>query len=124
MSSTEKNKSHEWLVVSLSTLGLLAIAFASDPFSSETKRQAGSERGWTCERCGRRFSDGYCLECHHVIPTHDGGSDDIENLEILCLEDHADAHEDLGDDDVARAIRGRHDNRSGGRTRDWLERNT
>ena len=33
-----------------------------------------------CERCGRRIG----LEAHHKIPVVKGGTDDIDNLELLC----------------------------------------
>ena len=100
---------------------LLGGLFAS--FPRGIRKQAGRERGWKCEKCGKRYCDCYLLDCHHKNPEHDGGKDDIENLIILCLLCHAEAHKELGDDDVVKSIMGRYKNRSGGRTRDWLAKN-
>ena len=39
------------------------------------------EAGWTCERCGRRGA----LECDHVQPVKNGGSQwERRNLQALC----------------------------------------
>ena len=109
-------------IVSYSSLSLLLGGlFVSFPL--ETRRQAGKERGWVCEKCGKRYCDGHCLECHHKTPEYAGGDDSLDNLEILCLLGHAEAHKELGDDDVVKSIMGRYKNRSGGRTRDWLAKN-
>ena len=34
---------------------------------------------------------------HHVIPQHVGGSDDLENLVLITIEEHAEAHRKLFD---------------------------
>ena len=55
----------------------------------------GKKRGWKCQRCGRRFSEGYRLEAHHKIPSSLGGADTEENMEILCLPCHALRHREI-----------------------------
>ena len=43
------------------------------------------EAGWTCERCGRRGA----LECDHVQPVKNGGSQwERRNLQALCRDCH------------------------------------
>jgi hypothetical protein len=35
------------------------------------------------------------VHSHHIIPKHMGGTDDPENLIVLTIEEHADAHREL-----------------------------
>ncbi len=44
------------------------------------------ERRNRCEKCGAEYTR---LEGHHKIPRHEGGGDDEENLETLCVRCHA-----------------------------------
>jgi hypothetical protein len=57
------------------------------PFSPQVKAQALIACGRSCcicnEFCGTR------IECHHIIPEVDGGSDDFENCIPLCFDCHA-----------------------------------
>lgn len=48
-----------------------------------------------CEGCGRRWDDGYMLYCHHKQPVMEGGSDKLENCEMLCRDCHAKRHQHL-----------------------------
>jgi 5-methylcytosine-specific restriction endonuclease McrA len=32
------------------------------------------------------------IEVHHIIPRKDGGLDDLQNLQVLCAECHAEVH--------------------------------
>ena len=41
---------------------------------------------YTCQSCGATPQDGAKLEIDHIKPIAMGGSDDIENLQILCRE--------------------------------------
>ena len=52
----------------------------------------GKKMGWKCERCGKRWVDGYLMECHHRKPTSSGGKDTYDNMEMLCLWCHHHAH--------------------------------
>lgn len=47
-------------------------------------------RGTNCERCG--YSNTKILNVHHKIRRADGGSNDIENLELICPNCHAEEH--------------------------------
>jgi 5-methylcytosine-specific restriction protein A len=40
---------------------------------------------YTCRCCGRITEQG---QCDHVIPTAEGGSDDLTNLQWLCIPCH------------------------------------
>ena len=46
------------------------------------------ERGHACEWCGY---PGY-IELHHILEVTNGGSDDNDNLLLLCEKHHAKAH--------------------------------
>lgn len=56
-----------------------------------------------CVECG----DDGDLHVHHVIPIYDDESlaTDVENGKTLCVECHAEAHEELGDDHLVELIR-------------------
>lgn len=41
-----------------------------------------------CQKCGRTIG----LEVHHIKPQSEGGSDEIENLQVLCGVCHNDIH--------------------------------
>lgn len=41
----------------------------------------------TCQRCGKV---GVPLECDHVVPLHDGGTNNPDNLQALCSDCHMD----------------------------------
>lgn len=53
-----------------------------------------------CVCCGN--NDPLVLDVHHVIPRHKGGSDNIENLSLLCANCHRKEHNCL--DSVAETI--------------------
>ena len=42
--------------------------------------------GYVCQSCGLR---GQVLECDHVIPLDQGGTDHPDNLQALCVACHA-----------------------------------
>lgn len=55
------------------------------------RRQLGEERGEACERCG--YDELIeILVVHHKARRRDGGTDDLENLELLCPNCHAEEH--------------------------------
>ena len=64
------------------------------------KRRLLKERGNLCEVClwdcsiykSAAFSRITLLQPHHVIPRGKGGTDDDDNLVLLCPNDHALAH--------------------------------
>jgi len=55
----------------------------------------GKEKKWQCEICGRKWKDGFLLEFHHRRPTSAGGTDELENIELLCIFHHWIAHIEL-----------------------------
>ncbi len=52
--------------------------------------------GFKCNKCN--VNDPNVLDVHHLTPRHKGGSDDIDNLELLCANCHRKAH--LNDNSV------------------------
>lgn len=48
-------------------------------------------RDGACVRCG----GGYMLSAHHITPRTEGGPDQPDNLETLCVRCHATEHGDL-----------------------------
>lgn len=50
----------------------------------------------TCEQCGKPFKEARgrdSLVIHHIIPLKDGGTDDLENLMVLCRSCHNKIHD-------------------------------
>lgn len=45
-----------------------------------------------CKNCFNSF-DGVGLQVHHIIPVSNGGSDDYENLILLCHDCHKNVHQ-------------------------------
>jgi len=60
-----------------------------------------------CVKCG----DDDDLHVHHITPIYEDESlaTDVDNGQTLCVECHAAAHEELGDDDLAALIRSKAD---------------
>src|SRR4051812_35602132 len=58
------------------------------------KRLVVKQRGGKCEACGWCPPDEAwtLLNLHHIVPVACGGSDDSENIVLLCPNDHAVAH--------------------------------
>jgi 5-methylcytosine-specific restriction endonuclease McrA len=61
------------------------------------KLKLAKDRGACCERCGE--DNFYVLEVHHVIEKAKGGTDDLDNLELLCGNCHNEHHRGWGDMD-------------------------
>lgn len=52
-------------------------------------REGALERdGYQCVECGAEET----LEVHHIEPTDEGGTDDLENLKTLCRTCHLEEH--------------------------------
>lgn len=49
------------------------------------RQQVFKRDRWQCQDCGLF---GQVLECDHIVPLEDGGSDSIENLQSLCVACH------------------------------------
>lgn len=68
--------------------------------SKEWKQIASNikrERGYTCQHCGWKSYDGRGLNVHHIVPRSRGGSDEPNNLVVLCKECHARIHPHMKD---------------------------
>lgn len=61
------------------------------------KLKLAKERGSCCERCGE--DNFYVLEVHHIVEKAKGGTDDPDNLELLCGNCHNEHHRGWGDMD-------------------------
>lgn len=68
-------------------------------FSPSQRKYMFWRAGAKCEAngCDRTWEDGYMLEAHHIKPLHEGGTDNVTNGEMLCVRDHAKAHERLAE---------------------------
>jgi 5-methylcytosine-specific restriction endonuclease McrA len=52
-------------------------------FAQELERE-GIKRDRACVQCGSTF----LLSAHHIVPRVEGGPDELENLEALCVACH------------------------------------
>lgn len=73
------------------------------PSSSSLKIALAHLRGGVCENC--QYNNFAILNVHHIIEVCNGGSDDLDNLLLLCPNCHAVEHlnsptsEDIFSDD-------------------------
>jgi hypothetical protein len=106
---------------------LILACFEFFGFPSWMRKVKGNQSGWECERCGKRFADGWMIEFHHRLPTSAGGQDTFDNMSCLCQECHYNAHLDLRakglDHPSSAGLVKERLNRTGGRTDKWLKKN-
>ena len=57
------------------------------------KNRLVQERGEKCERCG--YPNTHILVIHHKVQRCYGGTDDLDNLELICPNCHAEIHYDV-----------------------------
>lgn len=55
------------------------------------KRELKLSRGYRCDDCGVKYIPGI-LEIHHRRPIRAGGTDDDDNLAVLCNEGGKNCH--------------------------------
>lgn len=55
---------------------------------SKTRKVVLDRDDNSCRKCGRRAS----IHVHHIVARQDGGSDDPDNLAVLCSACHAEWH--------------------------------
>lgn len=55
--------------------------------SAYRKKQVAASQGWTCAMCKQILDANF--ETDHIIPLHQGGSNDISNLQSLCPNCHS-----------------------------------
>lgn len=58
--------------------------------SKKLKFELALERGGVCEKCGEKNYS--ILQIHHIVQRKDGGSDELDNLELLCPNCHYSHH--------------------------------
>ena len=92
-------------------------------FPKAVRRIAFARANGQCEDCGRKFSEGWQLDCHHKLPHSFGGEDTLDNAVMLCLECHAKRHRALGMHRAVQSIKSRMRMSGGGRTEEWLRKN-
>lgn len=64
-----------------------------------------------CEWCGKKWSDGFMLECDHIVPLSVFGENDISNGQLLCRRCHAKKHMQLAKEAKQRGdMKAYHDN--------------
>lgn len=72
---------------------VLSILWAA--FSKAQRKFLFWQSDAKCENCGSDWYKGHMLEAHHKVPLSDGGSNSVDNGEMLCRPCHADKHESL-----------------------------
>lgn len=76
------------VVLSLSSLVALVYALNS-AFSLGVRKQVGTANHWTCERCGKRFVDGWVVHvCHYDHDKRNPKYDDPTNAWLGCVACH------------------------------------
>jgi len=61
-------------------------------FDEGQRRVIFSRANAQCEECGKKWSDGYMLECDHIVPLSMGGENHTDNGQLLCRRCHARKH--------------------------------
>lgn len=64
-------------------------------FEEWQRKQIFARANARCEHCGKKWSDGYMLECDHIIPLSMGGENETHNGQLLCRRCHARKHMQL-----------------------------
>lgn len=60
----------------------------------EARKDAIKRRdNYTCQDCGIEAGEGTMQDVHHITHLSDGGSNRLDNLELLCIDCHNDRHE-------------------------------
>lgn len=57
---------------------------------TKLKEKIATERGGACEKCG--YENYSILQIHHLVRKAKGGSDELENLQLLCPNCHMQQH--------------------------------
>ncbi|HOU75564.1 MAG TPA: HNH endonuclease signature motif containing protein [Candidatus Dojkabacteria bacterium] len=78
------------LKVGVEIASLAFVAFGA--FSDKVRREIFERDKGTCQRCGRRFKDGWMLQCSHFDHERNEGYDDPENGQLECIRCHMANH--------------------------------
>jgi hypothetical protein len=108
--------------------GLISVAglavLPNLAFSFGVRKQMIIRDNAECVECGKRFNDGWLLDCAHNDHDHSNPDyDNPNNGRVLCLDDHLKHHIKIGDKNGAYLIRKRIEETHGGRTRKWIAEN-
>lgn len=82
---TDLVKDGEWLYVLDSTTPILPEK-STHGISNKVRAEVLHRSGRRCAMCGRSPTDGVKLAIDHRYPRDWGGSDDVDNLEVLCTD--------------------------------------
>lgn len=108
------------LAVAIGLFELSNLAFSLDVRQKMFVRDQGE-----CQACGKRFRDGWLLDCSHDDHDHSKSIyNDVNNGRVLCLDDHLAYHVSIGDKNGEYLIRRRIAETQGGRTREWIKTHT
>lgn len=55
-----------------------------EPISGRTRVNVLERDEYTCQMCGAKVEDGVKLHIDHIIPVSKGGTNEIDNLQVLC----------------------------------------
>jgi 5-methylcytosine-specific restriction endonuclease McrA len=72
-------------------------------FNDRERAQFLALKGGRCAHCRNKIKSGWEWEIDHIIPIADGGTDDDENLQVLCFM----CHSLKTKDDVAEIAKGK-----------------
>ncbi len=70
----------------------LLVLISLGAFTQHQRKDIFKRDGATCQDCGRKWDDGWMLECHHVVPLNCGGSNSASNGILVCRSCHATRH--------------------------------
>lgn len=62
------------------------------PISGVTRQNVLMRDNYTCQICGRTIKDGVSLEIDHRLPVSKGGTNDENNLQVLCSQCNREKH--------------------------------
>lgn len=112
-----------WKETLATVVGVVAtVELSKTAFSFSSRQKMFARDKGACVVCGKRFEDGWLLDCAHDDHDHSKDYyDDICNGRVLCLDHHLQQHLRMGDKNSAYLIQRRINDTHGGRTRKWLE---
>lgn len=58
----------------------------------QRRKQIIEAKGNICENCGKKVILTYDSILHHIVPIKEGGSNDLENIRLLCSSCHTTLH--------------------------------
>lgn len=91
-------------ILTIATVALVEVSQLA--FSRPVRQEIGERDNWTCQNCGKRFSDGWMVQAAHY--DHDKRKstyDDPNNGRILCTGCHIDDELQHGNKHAASLLR-------------------